>query len=151
MVSRIVCVCACVCIGVLVDFLAQGLRSWVQPPLGNFSSGFFLPLPPTSPQLCANSRSFLMQRQWSRCDFGCPHYLLWGKAFLLKFLAWLHSSDCQVCVTHWKNLNLNFACCVCVFWGRVCVYIYEAEGRACCPVTSVLPWDWVCYVYHYRI
>ncbi len=88
------CVCVCVSVSVVAMWcsgcvLGSGPEVLSSSPNQAIFDLIFLPLPPTSPPSCdwvpgicwnGNLKAFLMQQQWSRWDFECPHHLLWGKA-----------------------------------------------------------------------
>ncbi len=84
-----VCMYACIYVAIWYSSCVLGSGPEVlssSPTQAIFPSVFHLPpTSPTSPPSCdwgpgicwgANSRPFLMQQQWSRWDFGCPHHLL---------------------------------------------------------------------------
>ncbi len=122
---RDLCVYVCVCVWWLCVFSSQPVGSEFKPHSGNFPSVFFLiclpPAPPVHPGCDwvpgifwgANSRPFLMQQQWSRWDFGCPHHLLVSKGlFSCEFLAQLqelclHGSKCLL------SVQASWLCQVC--------------------------------------
>ncbi len=135
------CVCVCACVCVLVYWLISWLRAWgpeFNPHLGIFHLVFFflclLPVHScdwvgTWHLLGCKFKVFSHATAMVQVGLRVPTPLAMRKGLSPEVLSPASLSDCQVCVTHWENLHLHFACCVCVFWRRVYIYIWgRREG-----------------------